>query len=288
MSEEFNESMKHVSDLTITKIDLVFVDYSTKPELIALADVEVNGQLCLNHIELIKDDKMGYDLRYPARFENSKYAAFCPKDNYSGRYPFEKELKTAIVHEYEIAKTKLERHDMFHDIEVGFKYKVKLKSDGHPHLWFYYNNASDNAIFKCVRESPDAAIILGRQEKPERVLIYDENDIYCAIPECEWEQSIDIVMDADEKMECTNRKVLETMCITDEKYKWVMQNPQHTTSIYIPSIPKMTTIKQKEAFITEEIKRLETLVNSNSILSQSDEKLWQVLLEYRELLELKK
>lgn len=146
--------------------------------------------------------KDGMYIAYPELIGSCIYPAAYPIQSTSDGN-LQSQLLDKVIERYKVMPDARTLPLSWKDIlQVGKKYYVKFRPYGHPHISMLSNIVGNSAICECVMEKyqPDVKNPDGKPYVPEKALIVKYTitsdmalrDVpYYAIPECEWDQSID-------------------------------------------------------------------------------------------------
>ena len=201
------------AQLRVTKVDVVPCSLKDDPSRLADVVAVINDGLVIRGIRLYaaspstlptfcKDDMY---ISYPELIGSNIYPAAYPIQPDSSEN-LHNQLMEKVIERYKAmpdARTlPLSWKDL---LQVGSKYYVKFRPYGHPHVSMLSNIDDNCAICECVMENdqPDVKNADGTPYIPEKALIVKYTitsdmalkDVpYYAIPECEWDQSIDLAV----------------------------------------------------------------------------------------------
>lgn len=199
--------------LRVTKVDVVPCSMEDDPGRLADVVAVINDGLVIRGIRLYAASqstlpmfcKDGMYLAYPELVGSNIYPAAYPIQPISGKN-IDSQLLEKVVEQYKAIPDARTLPLSWKDIlKVGKKYKVKFCPYGHPHVSMLSNIVDNSAICECVMENdqPDVKNLDGTPYIPEKALIVKYTitsdmalrDVpYHAIPECEWDQSIDMAI----------------------------------------------------------------------------------------------
>lgn len=201
------------AQLRVTKVDVVPCSLKDDPSRLADVVAVINDGLVIRGIRLYaatpstlptfcKDDMY---ISYPELIGSNIYPAAYPNQPVSGDN-LHHQLLDKVIERYKAMPDARTLPLYWKDIlQVGSKYYVKFRPYGHPHVNMLSNIDDNCAICECVMENvqPDVKNVDGKPYIPEKALIVKYTitsdmtlkDVpYYAIPECEWEQSIDLAV----------------------------------------------------------------------------------------------
>lgn len=198
------------AQLRVTKVDVVPCSMEDDPGRLADVVAVINDGLVIRGIRLYAASpstlpmfcKDGMYLAYPELVGSNIYPAAYPIQPASDGN-LQCQLLEKVVEKYKAMPDARTLPLSWKDIlQVGKKYQVKFRPYGHPHVSMLSNIVGNSAICECVMEKyqPDVKNPDGTPYVPEKALIVKYTitsdmalrDVpYHAIPECEWDQSID-------------------------------------------------------------------------------------------------
>ena len=198
------------AQLRVTKVDVAPCTMKDDPSRLADVVAVINDGLVIRGIRLYAAHpatstmfgKDGVYLSYPELVGSKIYPAAYPIQATSDGN-LQSQLLDKVIERYKAMSVARTLSLSWKNIlQVGKKYQVKFRPYGHPHVSMLSNLVGDYAICECVMEhdQPDVKNPDGTPYVPEKALIVKYTitsdmalrDVpYHAIPECEWEQSID-------------------------------------------------------------------------------------------------
>lgn len=204
--------IKHLENgqLRVTKVDVAPCSMKDDPSRLADVVAVINDGLVIRGIRLYAASqstsnmfcKDGMYIAYPELIGSCIYPAAYPIQSTSDDN-LQSQLLDKVIERYKAMPDARTLPLSWKDIlQVGKKYYVKFRPYGHPHISMLSNIVGNSAICECVMEKyqPDVKNLDGKPYVPEKVLIVKYTitsdmalrDVpYYAIPECEWDQSID-------------------------------------------------------------------------------------------------
>ncbi|MBR2305640.1 MAG: hypothetical protein IKA48_00260 [Fibrobacter sp.] len=201
------------AQLRVTKVDVVPCCMEDDPSRLADVVAVINDGLVIRGLKLYAAPpstlprfcKDGMFLAYPELVGSTRYPAVYPIQPIYGKN-IDSQLLEKVVEKYKAMPDARTLPLSWKDIlQVGKKYQVKFLHYGHPHISMLSNLVDNSAICECVMENdqPDVKNVDGTPYVPEKALIVKytiTSDMtprevpYHAIPECEWDQSIDMAV----------------------------------------------------------------------------------------------
>lgn len=198
------------AQLRVTKVDVTPCTMEDDPSRLADVVAVINDGLVIRGIRLYAAHpatstmfgKDGVYLSYPELVGSKIYPAAYPIQATSDGN-LQSQLLDKVIERYRAMSVARTLSLSWNNIlQAGNKYLVKFRPYGHPHVSMLSNLVGDSAICECVMENgqPDVKNPDGKPYVPEKALIVKYTitsdmalrDVpYHAIPECEWEQSID-------------------------------------------------------------------------------------------------
>ena len=198
------------AQLRVTKVDVAPCSMKDDPSRLADVVAVINDGLVIRGIRLYAAHpatstmfgKDGMYLSYPELIGSNIYPAAYPIQPDSDDN-LQSQLLDKVIERYKAMPDARTLPLSWKDIlQVGKKYQVKFRPYGHPHVSMLSNIDDNCAICECVMENyqPDVKNVDGTPYIPEKALIVKYTitsdmtlkDVpYHAIPECEWDQSID-------------------------------------------------------------------------------------------------
>lgn len=204
--------IKHLENgqLRVTKVDVAPCSMKDDPSRLADVVAVINDGLVIRGIRLYAASqstsnmfcKDGMYIAYPELIGSCIYPAAYPIQSTSDDN-LQSQLLDKVIERYKAMPDARTLPLSWKDIlQVGKKYYVKFRPYGHPHISMLSNIVGNSAICECVMEKyqPDVKNPDGKPYVPEKALIVKYTitsdmalrDVpYYAIPECEWDQSID-------------------------------------------------------------------------------------------------